>query len=107
MTQTLASRDIRAQTAVETAIRSELTAPAPKAISISVRENHSGEPSLYVYVVMPSIGDVPGEPEQNRLVVRMLAALEQIDDRRFPYLFFGPEESSEPGGARSPEDEDV
>ena len=107
-TQTLVTRDQRAQSALETVIRSELASPSPKAISVTAQENHSGEPSLYVYVVMPSAQDIPREPGQNRLVVRMIAALEQIEDLRFPYLYFGPQDPSAAADEITPaEDEDA
>ncbi len=105
-TQILPSRNQKAQAEIEGLVRNELTSPPPKMITVSAEDNHSGEPSLYVYVVMPSAQDIPAEPQQNRLVVRMIQALEKIDDPRFPYLNFGPQEP----GANSnsaPADEDV
>jgi len=89
-TQALSTRDERAETAIETSIRDRLFSPAPKEITVSAQDNYSGEPALYVYVEMPSSQDIPDEALQNILVVRMLAALEEIGDARFPYLFFGP-----------------
>ena len=55
---------------------------------------------------MPSSRDIPVEAEQNRLVVRMIDSLEQIEDARFPYLYFGPQEEDSPStdDAVSPRD---
>jgi hypothetical protein len=87
-TQTRSNRDVKARSAIESVLRTEL-ALSPERIIVTPRENHSGEPALYVLVVAASEQDIPGEPEQNRLVVRMIEALNEIDDSRFPYLTFG------------------
>ena len=90
-TSMLSKRDARARSAIEAVIRAELARPSTQRIVVTVtpRENYSGEPALYVLVVVSSEQEIPGEPEQNRLVVRMREALEKIDDFRFPYLYFG------------------
>ena len=88
-TKTLSNRDERARGAIESVLKAEMAALSPKSIFVTARENYSGEPALYVYVVVPSARDIPAEPEQNRLVVQTVAALEQIEDTRFPYLYFG------------------
>jgi hypothetical protein len=91
-TETLTNRDQRARGVLETAVRDLLTSPSPKKVSMTARDNHSGEPALYVFVTMPAEKDIPGVAAQNRLVGDMLAALEQIDDERYPYVHFGPRE---------------
>jgi hypothetical protein len=99
-TLTLSSRDARASAALEAVLTSELSGAQPKSVHVTARDNHSGEPALYVYVVVPSARHIPDEAEQNRLVLRMIEALEGIDDGRFPYLYFGPVNLDE-GGWRS------
>jgi hypothetical protein len=101
-TETLTNRDQRARGALETTVRDLLTSPSPKKVSVTARDNHSGEPALYVFVTMPTEKDIPGVAAQNRLVGDMLAALEQIDDERFPYVHFGPRD----GDARSGDNEE-
>jgi hypothetical protein len=91
-TETLINRDQRARGALETVIRDILRSPSPRRISVTARDNHSGEPALYVFVTMPAEKDIPAVSARNRLVGNMLTALEQIDDERFPYVHFGPRE---------------
>jgi hypothetical protein len=88
-TRVLSNRDAKARSAIEAVINTELAGLPPKRIVVTPRENYSGEPALYVLVVVSSEQDIPAEPDQNRLVVRMVDALEQIEDSRFPYLYFG------------------
>ena len=61
---------------------------------MAARDNHTGEPALYVFVTMPAERDIPDVSAQRRLTAAMVAALEKIDDRRFPYLYFGPREEN-------------
>ncbi|HXT07937.1 MAG TPA: hypothetical protein VN715_13485 [Roseiarcus sp.] len=89
-TRTLSNRDAKARAAIESVVKKELAGRPLERIIVTARENHSGEPALYVLVVVASEQDIPGEREQNRVVVKMVEALEQIDDARFPYLHFGP-----------------
>ena len=88
-TKTLSNRDTKARAALESVVRKELAERPVEKIIVTPRENHSGEPSFYVTVVVASEKDVPPVSEQNRLVGQMLNELEQIDDDRFPYLHFG------------------
>ena len=89
-THVTSTRDERAQATVDAVIRDALQSPAPKEITISARDNHSGEPSLYVYVVMPEERFIPDVATQNRLSSQLMTALQRLDDNRFPYLFYGP-----------------
>jgi len=88
-TRTLSRRDAEAKAAIEAVVRKELAGTPLERIIVTPRENHSGEPALYVLVVVASEQAVPTEPEQNRLVAKMVEALEHIDEPRFPYLYFG------------------
>jgi hypothetical protein len=86
------TRNDQAIDTIDEVIRGALKAPAPVRWSVAAVDNHSGEPSFYVYVEMPSENDIPDIGAQNRLVVMLLAALEEIDDHRFPYVSYGPRE---------------
>ena len=88
MTTRTILRDAKAQSAIESVLAANMATLSPESIFVTARDNHSGEPALYVYVVVPSAKEIPAEPEQNRLVLDMIDALEQIDDSRFPYLHF-------------------
>ena len=88
MTTRSTLRDAKAQSAIEKVLAANMATVSPKSVFVTARDNHSGEPALYVYVVVPSAKEIPAEPEQNRLVLDMIDALEQIDDSRFPYLHF-------------------
>ena len=83
-------RDQRAKVALEATIRDALKSPPPVDIRVSAHDNHSFEPSFYVKVTMPSKADIPDTTTQNRVAGKMIEALEQIDEDRFPYLYFGP-----------------
>lgn len=83
------TRDERAISAIKSVLTKELAGLSPERIIVTARENHSGEPALYVLVVVTAEQDIPGEREQNRLVVRMVDALDQLEESRFPYLYFG------------------
>jgi hypothetical protein len=100
------TRNDRAHEAIDAIIRKTIKAPAPVRWSVAAVDNHSGEPSLYVYVEMPNERDIPGLAERNRLVTALLGALERIDDERFPYLSFGPREGDEGGDDSALENDD-
>lgn len=85
-------RDQRTKLALENAVREALISPAPTEVRVSARDNHSFEPSFYVSVTMPSQADIPDSTTQNQRVVKMMGALERIDEDRYPYLYFGPYE---------------
>jgi hypothetical protein len=104
-TQILGARDVQARSVIDSVLSAELAALSPKSIVVTPRDNHSGEPALYVYVVVASAQDIPGEPEQNRLVGQLISALAQIGDSRFPYLYFG-SRSLDEGGWIGPQAED-
>ena len=89
-TQLIPTRNERAQAAVEAVIRSALPSPAPKDVRIAARDNHSGEPSLYIYVEMPDEPSIPDVGAQNHLSSQLMTALQALDDDRFPYVYFGP-----------------
>jgi hypothetical protein len=93
-TQSLMTQDERARVALETAVGDVLQLPPPKDVSVAARDNHTGEPALYVFVTMPAEKDIPDVSAQRRLTIAMVAALEKIDERRFPYLYFGPREEN-------------
>jgi hypothetical protein len=88
-TKTQTRRDANAENAIKAVVNREMAGRPLERIIVTPRENHSGEPALYVLVVVASDKDVPPEPDQNRLVGQMIDELEQIDDTRFPYLHFG------------------
>jgi hypothetical protein len=88
-TKTQTRRDANAESAIKAVVSREMTGRPLERIIVTPRDNHSGEPALYVLVVVASEKDVPPEPDQNRLVGQMIDELEQIDDTRFPYLHFG------------------
>ena len=67
-----------------------MISPKPLRWSVSARDDHSGEPALYVLVEMPAEGDIPNIAKQNRLVADMMTALERIEEERVPHLYFGP-----------------
>ena len=83
-------RDQRAKLALEAAVREALQSPPPVDVRVSAHDNNSFEPSFYVKVTMPSQADIPDTTIQNRVAGKMIEALEQIDEDRFPYLYFGP-----------------
>jgi hypothetical protein len=58
-------------------------------LSVTAREDHSGEPAYYVSVTMKSSKDVPTTAVGNDLTHRMRLALAERDDDRFPYLYVG------------------
>jgi hypothetical protein len=88
-TKIVSNRDERALAAIKTVVDKELAGRPIERVIVTPRDNHSGEPAFYVTVVVASEKDVPQVSEQNRLVVRMIEELEQLDDDRFPYLHFG------------------
>lgn len=88
-TRTLSRRDAEAKAAIEAVVRKELAGTPLERIIVTPRESHSGEPALYVLVVVASEHDVPGEREQNQLVIKMVDALDRIEEPRFPFLYFG------------------
>ncbi len=79
-----------ARDAINSVLRDGLRSPPPSSWSVSARDNHSGEPALYVSVEMPAETDIPKVSDRNRLIAGMMSALERIGDDRFPYLYFGP-----------------
>ncbi len=87
-------RDERARDALEAVIREALRSRQVAGISVSAHDNHTGEPALYVYVTMGSEAEIPDILLQNKLMQKMISALEQVEDDRFPYLHFGPREQS-------------
>lgn len=91
-TQSLTTQDERARAALEATVGDVLRFPPPKGVSVAARDNHTGEPALYVFVTMPAEKNIPDVSAQRRLTIAMVAALEKIDDRRFPYAYFGPRE---------------
>jgi hypothetical protein len=93
-TRTFITRDERARAALEAAVLDFLRSPPPKRISVTARDNHTGDPAFYVFVEMPSEADIPDVPARRPLKAAMAAALEKIDDGRFPYLHFGPREET-------------
>lgn len=101
-TQTVTSRDQRARATVDAVIRRALQSPAPREIAVSAHDNHSGEPALYVSVTMPDERDIPDIPTQNRLSSELLSSLREMDDDRFPYVFYGPR-SADPKNTRTRE----
>ena len=84
------TRDERAKLTLEATVREALQSPSPKEIRVSAHDNNSFEPSFYVHVTMPSEADIPDSKTENELVVKMMEALERIDEDRYPYLYFGP-----------------
>ena len=88
-TKTQTRRNANAESALKAVVSRELAGRPLERIIVTARDNHSGEPALYVLAVVATESDVPPEPEQNLLVGQMIEALENIDDARFPYLHFG------------------
>ena len=84
------TRDQRATALIEDIVRRTLRSPAPTKVAVSARDNHSGEPSLYVNVTMTGEEHIPDIAMQNRLSGELLSALQANDDDRFPYVYFGP-----------------
>jgi hypothetical protein len=93
-TQSLMTKDERARAALEAAVSEVLRSPPPKGVSVTARDNHTGEPTLYAFDTMQAEKDIPDVSAQRRLTIAMVAALEKIDDRRVPYLYFGPREET-------------
>ena len=89
-TQLLPTRDQRARATVDAVIRRTLQSPAPNEIAVSARDNHSGEPALYVYITMPDEKHIPDIATQNRLSSELMTTLQDMDDDRFPYVSYGP-----------------
>lgn len=94
-TQLVSARDQRAWAAIEAVIRDALRSPPPENIYFSAHNNHSGEPSVYVYIMMPEERFIPDIASQNRLSGELLTALQSLDDDRFPYVHYGPREAFE------------
>jgi len=92
-TQLMSNRDQRARDVMEAVIRDALQSPAPESIYFSAHDNHSGEPSLYVYITMPEERFIPDIEARNRLSGALLTALQSLDDDRFPYVYYGPREA--------------
>ena len=57
-------------------------------IRVSARDDHSGEPAFYVGVTMRFGRDVPGPIKQNEINRELVVGLAELDETRFPYLFF-------------------
>ena len=79
-----------AHEAIEGVLKRDINTPPPLRWTITPRQDHSGEPSLYVYVEMPTEADIPQNSKQNQLVAAMLTELESLGDERLPHLHFGP-----------------
>ena len=76
-------------------IRAKLTEVVEQAIdkrlidhmSIEAQDNQTGEPSIYVAITMKARNDAPKSREQSDLTHRLVLALEEMEDERFPYLY--------------------
>ncbi len=76
--------------AIEGVLRRDIITPPPVRWTITPQQDHSDEPSVYIYVEMPAEADIPKISAQNQLFVAVLTALEAIGDERLPHLHFGP-----------------
>ena len=94
-----------AEAALEAAVRSTVGIPKPLRIHVKARDNHSGEPSFYVLVEMPKESDIPSLPVEQSVTRAMLAALDRLDDERFPYLSFSAGDMPRVGGPAGEDDD--
>jgi hypothetical protein len=56
-------------------------------VTVYEGDNQVGEPSIYVSVNMRSVKEIPDVSIQSDLSHRLVLAMDELDDRRFPYLY--------------------
>ena len=94
----LQTRNELTEQLINETVRKALPAHGLRQISISARDSHSGEPALYVYVLMSDENQIPEIEAQNQLSADLLTALQHIGDDRFPYVSYGPRKADVPLG---------
>ena len=57
-------------------------------IGFTIYRDHAGEPALSIGVSMRSVKDIPEAGQQSKLTHKLLEALVERGDSRFPYLYF-------------------
>ncbi len=57
-------------------------------IRVTPYVDHAGEPALSVGVSMKSANDIPDSRRQSDLTRRLVLALAELEEARFPYLYF-------------------
>jgi hypothetical protein len=69
-------------------IKNSLGAARVFGARITPYKDHAGEPALSISVSMKSAKDIPDARRQSELTQKLLGALAEVGDPRFPYLYF-------------------